>query len=185
MKEGEDIREHKNDVKSKLGWKSNEEQQARDKITLEFGMPGLGTNEKWEKLENDFAGTKEVKDLLQCNNKENKPVFEKKVMKMWDDLFGNKIKEKLTEVKMPWLIPACSKRDLRAKMKASPSLLSDLNVAGLVPGEQQDSPFDAKAYTWGKDQDDPEWVFELKRDVRLTVYLRERRILRKNYSFIW
>ncbi|KAL7580554.1 hypothetical protein ACA910_003679 [Epithemia clementina (nom. ined.)] len=161
MKEGEDILEHKNDVKSKLGWKSNEE-QARDKITFKFGMPGLGTKEKWEKLVTDFAGTKEVKELLQCNNKENNPMFEEKVMEMWDDLFGNKIKEKLTEAKMPWLIPACSKSDLRAKMKASPSLLSGLNVAGLVPGEQQDSPFDAKAYPWENDQDDPEWVFEFK-----------------------
>ncbi|KAL7580537.1 hypothetical protein ACA910_003665 [Epithemia clementina (nom. ined.)] len=158
MKEGEEL---KNDVKSKLGWKSNEE-QARDKITFQFGMPGLGTKEKWEKLEKDFAGTKEVKDLLQCNNEEINQVFKKKVMEMWDDLFGNKITEKLTEVEMPWLIPACSKRDLRAKMKASPSLLTGLNVAGLVLGEEQDSPFDAKAYTWDKDQDDPEWVFEFK-----------------------
>ncbi|KAL7561161.1 hypothetical protein ACA910_011982 [Epithemia clementina (nom. ined.)] len=47
-------------------------------------------------------------------------------------------------------------------MKASPFLLSGLNVAGLVPGADQDLPFDAKACMWDKDQDDPEWVFEFK-----------------------
>ncbi|KAL7573625.1 hypothetical protein ACA910_008756 [Epithemia clementina (nom. ined.)] len=161
MEEGENILKYKKDVKTLLGWKPNEEQQ-RDKLSFQFGMPGLGTKEKWEMLKKDLADTKEVNELSQCNNKDNNPGFKRKVMEMWDDLFGNKIQEKLTEVKMPWLIAACSKRDLRAKMKASPSLLFGLNVAGLVPGEEQDSLFDAKAYTWDKEQDDPEWVFEFK-----------------------
>jgi hypothetical protein len=65
------------------------------------------------------------------------------------------------KTKMPWLVPACSYDDLKAKVEeAGADLLPGANIAGLVPGVVNAS-FDAKANLWDANSTQ-EWAFEFK-----------------------
>jgi len=65
------------------------------------------------------------------------------------------VKNKLSQVKMPWLVPACWREDL--SQTGAFFLMDDFEVAGLVPGETNAS-FDAKAYICGSVR----WAFEFR-----------------------
>jgi hypothetical protein len=67
----------------------------------------------------------------------------------------------LDKTKMPWLVPACSYDDLKAKIEeAGADLFPGANIAGLVP-EGVNASFDAKAYLWDADAS-REWSFEFR-----------------------
>jgi hypothetical protein len=98
---------------------------------------------------------KTLEGLTEDEKKER--VFQK-YKQYWDK---KKIGELVENTEMPWLVPACSYVKLKEKIDKFPTLFKDLNIAGLVPGEEHKAPFDARAFSWKKGAP-LEWLFEFK-----------------------